>query len=76
VLTQTERRFCSVRRWSAHGEASQPVILEPRDYEEWLEPTERPPVHLLRVFPDEEMKMMPIDGDAVKGSRAGRSRRQ
>lgn len=35
----------------------QPVILEPRDFEEWLSPAERPPVHLLRVMSDEEMKM-------------------
>ena len=35
----------------------QPVILEPRDYEEWLTETERPPIHLLRVMPEEEMKM-------------------
>jgi putative SOS response-associated peptidase YedK len=29
----------------------QPAILEPREYEQWLTPTERPPVHLLRVLP-------------------------
>jgi putative SOS response-associated peptidase YedK len=28
----------------------QPVILEPREYEEWLAPAERPPVHLLRIL--------------------------
>jgi hypothetical protein len=27
---------------------------------------ERPPVHLLRVFPDEKMKMVPVEGEAVK----------
>jgi putative SOS response-associated peptidase YedK len=43
----------------------QPVILEPRDYEEWLSPAPRPPVHLLRVFPDEQMKMMPVQGEAI-----------
>lgn len=35
----------------------QPVILEPRDFEEWLTLTERLPVHLLRVVPEEEMLM-------------------
>jgi putative SOS response-associated peptidase YedK len=35
----------------------QPVILEPNEFEEWLSPSERPPVHLLRVLPEEEMKM-------------------
>ena len=34
-----------------------PVILEPRDYERWLEPGDpaRPPVDLLRPFPAEKM---------------------
>jgi putative SOS response-associated peptidase YedK len=27
----------------------QPIILEPRDFSEWLAPPVRPPVHLLRV---------------------------
>jgi len=35
----------------------QPVIIAARDFEEWLSPSERPPVHLLRVTPEEEMKM-------------------
>jgi putative SOS response-associated peptidase YedK len=33
----------------------QPVILEPSEYEEWLTPSERPPVHLLRIFPEDQM---------------------
>jgi putative SOS response-associated peptidase YedK len=39
----------------------QPVILEPREYSEWLAYSERPPLHLLRILPDEDMVM-----DAVK----------
>ena len=35
----------------------QPVILEPRDYAEWLSPSERPPLHLLRILPADEMKI-------------------
>ena len=35
----------------------QPAILEPREYEEWLAPSERPPLHLLRVLPSEEMNI-------------------
>jgi putative SOS response-associated peptidase YedK len=35
----------------------QPVILEPRDYKEWLTPTERPPLHLLRILPADEMNI-------------------
>lgn len=33
----------------------QPVILNPGEYETWIQPSERPPVHLLRVFPEENM---------------------
>jgi putative SOS response-associated peptidase YedK len=31
----------------------QPAILAPRDYQEYLENAERPPIHLLRIIPDE-----------------------
>jgi putative SOS response-associated peptidase YedK len=44
-----------------------PVILEPRDYERWLDPGElksgewaRPPVDLLRPFPAEKMVSWPV----------------
>ena len=36
----------------------QPIILEPREYTEYLAPTERPPIHLLRALPDEELKSL------------------
>jgi len=32
------------------------TFLEPRDYEEYLAPAERPPVHLLRILPENRMK--------------------
>ena len=35
----------------------QPIILEPSEFEEWLSQSERPPVHLLRVMQEEEMRM-------------------
>jgi putative SOS response-associated peptidase YedK len=38
----------------------QPVILEPREYAEWLAESERPPVHLLRVLPDEGFLVDPL----------------
>ncbi|MGC2224143.1 MAG: SOS response-associated peptidase [Methylocella sp.] len=31
------------------------ILLEPRDYREYLESSERPPIHLLRILPAEEM---------------------
>jgi putative SOS response-associated peptidase YedK len=43
----------------------QPVILEPNEFEEWLAPSERPPVHLLRVLPEEEMKMTLVNPPAL-----------
>jgi putative SOS response-associated peptidase YedK len=33
----------------------QPVILDSREYAEWLEVSARPSVHLLRILPDEDM---------------------
>ena len=37
-----------------------PVILEPRDYDRWLNPGDpaRPPVDLIRPFPAEEMRRL------------------
>ena len=39
-----------------------PVILEPKDYERWLDPetTERPPLDLLRPYPAERMQAWPV----------------
>jgi putative SOS response-associated peptidase YedK len=36
-----------------------PAILAPHDYEEYLAPAERPPFHLLRICPAEEMQASP-----------------
>jgi putative SOS response-associated peptidase YedK len=33
----------------------QAIILEPREYAEWLAESERPPVHLLRTLPDDDL---------------------
>jgi putative SOS response-associated peptidase YedK len=48
----------------------QPVILEPREYAEWLEDSERPPVHLLRVLPEEDLTVLKLEAtpnaEAVK----------
>lgn len=32
------------------------TFLEPRDYAEYLEPSDRPPLHLLRILPSENMR--------------------
>jgi hypothetical protein len=39
----------------------QQVVLEPREYEEWLEENERPPLHLLRILPDEHLVIDPLN---------------
>ncbi len=41
------------------------TFLEPRDYAEYLEPTERPPVHLLRVFDADAMRSMLIEKSPI-----------
>ncbi len=39
-----------------------PVILEPKDYDRWLDPGDpaRPPLDLLRPYPAERMKAWPV----------------
>jgi putative SOS response-associated peptidase YedK len=39
----------------------QPTILEPRDYSEYLAEGDRPPAHLLRILPDDEMKSQLVE---------------
>ena len=48
----------------------QPAILAPRDYQEYLESTERPPIHLLRIFPDDEMRAEDIDQEPISNEQA------
>jgi putative SOS response-associated peptidase YedK len=42
------------------------TFLEPRDYEEYLGPTERAPVHLLRILPAEKMKVQLIENSPIQ----------
>ncbi len=48
----------------------QPIILEPREYAEYLAPSDRPPTHLLRVLPDEELKSQLISNDNITQQQA------
>lgn len=43
----------------------QPTILEPHDYAEYLSEDERPPVHLLLILPDAEMRSNLIEHDSI-----------
>jgi putative SOS response-associated peptidase YedK len=60
-----ERTFAVITREA--NELMQPIhprlttILDPRDYEEYLTATERPPVHLLRVPPGEKMRAARVE---------------
>jgi putative SOS response-associated peptidase YedK len=47
------------------------AFLEPRDYEEYLAPSERPPVHLLRILPSEKMKARLIEDSAITNRQVG-----
>ena len=42
-----------------------PVILRPRDFDRWLdrEPTDKPPIYLLRPFPADEMETFEVSKD-------------
>jgi putative SOS response-associated peptidase YedK len=41
------------------------TFVEPRDYDEYLAPTERPPVHLLRIMPADKMKARLVDASSI-----------
>jgi putative SOS response-associated peptidase YedK len=40
-------------------------LLEPTDYEEYLAPSERPPVHLLRIFPADKMRVQLVESSPI-----------
>jgi len=48
----------------------QPTILEPSDYAEYLSEDERPPIHLLRIFPEIQMKSQLVDLDSISNQQA------
>lgn len=39
----------------------QPAVLEPREYAEYLARSERPPIHLFRVLPAEDLRVRPVE---------------
>jgi len=41
------------------------TFVEPRDYEEYLMPAERPPVHLLRILPASKMKTRLVETTSI-----------
>jgi putative SOS response-associated peptidase YedK len=49
----------------------QTTILDPREYEEYLHASERPPVHLLRVLPAGEMRVKRVEESEATDSQLG-----
>jgi putative SOS response-associated peptidase YedK len=41
------------------------MFVAPRDYDEYLAPAERPPVHLLRILPADKMKATLVDATPI-----------
>ncbi len=41
------------------------TFLEPRDYGEYLAPSERSPTHLLRIFPAEQMRVQLVESSPI-----------
>ncbi len=48
----------------------QPTILEPRDYEEYLAPTEGSPAHVLRILPEAEMQSQLVSEEKISERQA------
>ena len=49
----------------------QPAILNPREYRQYLEEADRPPVHLLRILPSEEMDAQEVDQEIITNKQVG-----
>jgi putative SOS response-associated peptidase YedK len=47
------------------------TFLEPRDYEEYLAVTERPPLHLLRILPSERMAVRLVERSPISNGQVG-----
>jgi len=47
------------------------TFLEPRDYDEYLSPSQRPPVHLLRILPAEEMRLQLVETSPITNAQVG-----
>lgn len=47
------------------------TFLEPRDYDEYLSASQRPPVHLLRIFPAEEMRVQLVETSPITNAEVG-----
>jgi putative SOS response-associated peptidase YedK len=46
------------------------TFIEPRDYAEYLAPSERPPLHLLRILPAEKMRVQLVENSTITNAQA------
>ena len=44
------------------------TFVEPRDYDEYLSSSERPPIHLLRILPAEEMRVQLAESSPISNT--------
>jgi putative SOS response-associated peptidase YedK len=47
------------------------TFVEPRNYAEYLEPSERPPIHLLRILPAEKMRVQLVESSPISNTQGG-----
>ncbi len=47
------------------------TFVEPLDYNEYLAPSERPPVHLLRILPSDKMKVTLVGANPITNQQVG-----
>ncbi|MBN9616250.1 MAG: DUF159 family protein [Acidobacteriales bacterium 59-55] len=59
ITTEPNERMAEIH-------SRQPAILQPHEYEEWLSPSERPPLHLLRILPSEEMNIRLLETHSMQ----------
>jgi putative SOS response-associated peptidase YedK len=74
-IDKWERTFAVLT--GAPNELMQPIhprmttFLEPRDYAEYLVPAERPPTHLLRILPADEMRATLLEKTDINSQQVG-----
>lgn len=47
------------------------TFVEPRDYEEYLAPTDKPPIHLLRILPSVKMRVRLVENTTMTNQQVG-----
>lgn len=48
------------------------AFLAPRDYAPYLEPSERPPLHLIRILPSKEMWVRRVEDSPITNAQVSR----